>query len=59
MTHPHSKRLPAPGCARPGHGRVVAAVLGPVAALRLGAVGEAQAWTRGSRSTGTSVRERR
>ncbi|MDF3146222.1 MULTISPECIES: pectinesterase family protein [unclassified Streptomyces] len=38
MTHLHSKRLP-----RPGYGRVVAAVLGLVAALCLGAVGEAQA----------------
>ncbi|MFE9437510.1 pectinesterase family protein [Streptomyces sp. NPDC006602] len=38
MTHLHSKRLP-----RVGHGRVVAAVLGLVAALCLGAVGEAKA----------------
>ncbi|WP_345567988.1 pectinesterase family protein [Streptomyces plumbiresistens] len=38
MTHLHSKRLP-----RPGHGRVVAAVIGLVAALSLGAVGEAKA----------------
>jgi pectate lyase/pectin methylesterase-like acyl-CoA thioesterase len=38
MTHLHSKRLP-----RPAHGRVVAAVIGLVAALCLGAVGEAKA----------------
>ncbi|WP_128436674.1 pectinesterase family protein [Streptomyces cyaneus] len=38
MTHLHGKRLP-----RPGYGRVVATVLGLVAALCLGAVGEAQA----------------
>ncbi|WP_217235753.1 pectinesterase family protein [Streptomyces sp. AC555_RSS877] len=38
MTHPQSKRLP-----RSGHGRVVAAALGLVAALCLGTVGEAKA----------------
>ncbi|MGA5897478.1 pectinesterase family protein [Streptomyces venetus] len=38
MTHLRSKRL-----SRPGHGKVVAAVLGLVAALGLGAIGEAQA----------------
>ncbi|MET9682564.1 pectinesterase family protein [Streptomyces coeruleorubidus] len=38
MTHLRSKRL-----SRPGHGRVVAAVLGLVAALSLGTLGEAQA----------------
>ncbi|MFJ8466783.1 pectinesterase family protein [Streptomyces swartbergensis] len=38
MTHLHSKRL-----SRPGHGKVVAAVLGLVAALSLGTLGDAQA----------------
>lgn len=38
MTHLHGKRLP-----RPGYSKVVATVLGLVAALCLGAVGEAQA----------------
>ncbi|MFI6372548.1 pectinesterase family protein [Streptomyces sp. NPDC050546] len=38
MTHFRSKRL-----SRPGHGKVVAAVLGLVAALGLGAMGDAQA----------------
>ncbi|MFC9679382.1 pectinesterase family protein [Streptomyces sp. NPDC056948] len=38
MTHFRSKRL-----SRPGHGKVVAAVLGLVAALSLGAMGDAQA----------------
>ncbi|QIJ61974.1 right-handed parallel beta-helix repeat-containing protein [Streptomyces sp. JB150] len=38
MTHPPGKRLP-----RPGHGKVVAAVAGLVAALGLGALGEAHA----------------
>ncbi|EFL31273.1 pectate lyase/Amb allergen [Streptomyces viridochromogenes DSM 40736] len=38
MTHLRSKRL-----SRPGHGKVVATVLGLVAALGLGAIGEAQA----------------
>ncbi|MEV0635562.1 pectinesterase family protein [Streptomyces sp. NPDC050619] len=38
MTHLHSKRLP-----RPGHGKIVAAVVGLVAALGLGAIGEAKA----------------
>ncbi|MER5217162.1 pectinesterase family protein [Streptomyces sp. NPDC002838] len=40
MTHLHSKRLPRP---RSGHGRVLAAVIGLVAALSLGALGEAEA----------------
>ncbi|GAB2738336.1 pectinesterase family protein [Streptomyces bullii] len=40
MTHLRSKRLPL---MRPGHGRVAAAVLGLVASLGLGAVGEASA----------------
>ncbi|MEU0190491.1 pectinesterase family protein [Streptomyces afghaniensis] len=38
MTHLRSKRL-----SRPGHGKVVAAVLGLVAALSLGTLGDAQA----------------
>ena len=38
MTHFRSKRL-----SRPGHGKVVAAVLGLVAALSLGAIGDAHA----------------
>ncbi|MEU0214527.1 pectinesterase family protein [Streptomyces sp. NPDC006265] len=38
MTHLRSKRL-----SRPGHGRVAAAVLGLVAALGLGSIGDAQA----------------
>ncbi|MET9765471.1 pectinesterase family protein [Streptomyces sp. NPDC006372] len=38
MTHLRSKRF-----SRPGHGKVVTAVLGLVAALGLGAIGEAQA----------------
>ncbi|KOG33845.1 pectinesterase family protein [Streptomyces resistomycificus] len=38
MTHLHSKRL-----SRPGHGKVVAAVIGLAAALSLGAAGEAMA----------------
>ncbi|HZF87067.1 pectinesterase family protein [Streptomyces sp.] len=38
MTHPPGKRLP-----RPGHGKVVAAVLGLVTALGLGSLGEAHA----------------
>ncbi|AIR97699.1 hypothetical protein [Streptomyces glaucescens] len=42
MTHPPGKRLP-----RPGHGKVVAAVLGLVTALGLGLLGEAQAAPRG------------
>ncbi|GGW85983.1 pectinesterase family protein [Streptomyces lomondensis] len=38
MTHFRSKRLP-----RPGHGKIVATVLGLAAALGLGAIGDAQA----------------
>jgi hypothetical protein len=40
--HLHSKRLPIP-MARPGAGRVLAAVIGLVAALSLGAIGQAKA----------------
>ncbi|MGY1584546.1 pectinesterase family protein [Streptomyces sp. MN13] len=38
MTYPHGKRL-----SRPGHGKVVAAVIGLVTALGLGSLGEAHA----------------
>jgi pectinesterase len=50
MTHLRSKRL-----SRPGHGKVVAAVLGLVAALSLGTLGEAQAAPR-SRAVPTADR---
>ncbi len=40
MTHLHSKRLPG---SRPGPGKVLAVVVGLVAALSLGAIGQAKA----------------
>ncbi|MDQ0747572.1 pectin methylesterase-like acyl-CoA thioesterase/pectate lyase [Streptomyces africanus] len=49
MTHLRSKRL-----SRPGHGKVVAAVLGLVAALSLGTLGDAQAAPQ-SRKTGPAA----
>ena len=51
MTHLHSKRLPEPGA-----GKVLAAVIGLVAALSLGAIGQAKAASPVGSSAGTSHR---
>ncbi|MFF3815088.1 hypothetical protein ACFYYD_00475 [Streptomyces bluensis] len=42
MTHLHGKHLPGPERG-PGHGRILATVIGLVAALGLGTIGEAAA----------------
>jgi pectate lyase len=62
MTHLHGKRLPRPGREPgqgpghgPGHRKVLATVIGLVAALGLGTIGEAQA-APADRATATAPR---